>query len=300
MIYFLVSVFFVFSNSVDAAPLSERQQVIMGTYISVQLPSKGNQLSEKVFATFRDLDSRLSTFKANSEITRLNRQRRMKVSEAVEEVISLSLEIARETNGAFDPTFESSSGDWKDIQILGQGIVSLKNNVRLNLGGIGKGYAVDKAKVALQVSKGVIAASGDIYCFHACSVIVRDPFAPDQFLVRGQLRKKGLAITTSGGYFRPGHLINSKTKLSTKEITSLTIIAKEKNAVLDGWATALATMTPSRAVAQLKAKPNWNWLIVSRKKDIYKSSQFSTLAAWEWGEQIKEWNNTPTLPTKNN
>jgi len=73
----------------------------------------------------------------------------------------------------------------------------------IDLGGIAKGFAVDRAVSVLQsrgVARGVVNAGGDLRCFgRAQAIHVRHPDAPTQFVGLGQLRDAALA--TSSGYF---------------------------------------------------------------------------------------------------
>jgi thiamine biosynthesis lipoprotein len=125
--------------------------------------------------------------------------------------------------------------------------------VRVDLGGIAKGYAVDKAIEAMRearVAGGMVDVGGDLRCFgrppagQTWSVQVRDPFASG---VLGKFQLKGSAVCTSGGYTRfveidgrrYGHIVDPRTGLPVDHVASVTVVAPTALAA-DVWATALS------------------------------------------------------------
>jgi FAD:protein FMN transferase len=134
---------------------------------------------------FHRLESLLSRFLPDSELSRLNRDGTLEASPEVVHVTELALEARAETNGRFDPTvlnalvasgydrsFELvptrsdnpalSASCGGNVRILGRHIV-LGPGVQLDFGGIGKGYAADRAATILAAAGPcLVNAGGDI------------------------------------------------------------------------------------------------------------------------------------------
>ena len=158
-----------------AAWLGETRPM-MGTEVSVYLWSDdedaGRRALEAVFVEAERINRLMSTYLDDSEISRVNRlaaQQPVSVGEELFGLIQRSLDVAVLTRGAFDITYDSvgqhydfrarqrpdadtvtkerENIDYRYVQLdKGAGSVTfLKEGVRINLGGIAKGYAVEKS-----------------------------------------------------------------------------------------------------------------------------------------------------------
>ena len=262
---------------------SSRTQVHMGTLIGVNVEDQN--LSDEVFFLFSDLDNRLSTYKADSEISRLNRDLDLNVSEVTRRVLERSMEMSRISNGAFDVTIGSvTHGAYRfgydnehlpskqqlqksekyvgahRMKVEGNHVTLLANTI-IDLGGIGKGYAVDLAMDMLQkrgVIRSVVAASGDVGCLGECTIEIQDPFHPSGHIATITSTLPRLAVSTSGNYERyiknktHNHLIDPKTGISQQRYASITLIDTSDNTRIDALATAVSIMEENKAIAMLK------------------------------------------------
>jgi thiamine biosynthesis lipoprotein len=114
-----------------------------------------------------------------------------------------------ERNG-FLPTWQRTwgnqgGGTMGDIELLDKPCLRIHRPVRLDLGGIAKGFAVDRAVEALMAagaSAGLVNAGGDFRIFGEANepLLVRDPAAPQRILRIGTIQAG--AVATSSGYFR--------------------------------------------------------------------------------------------------
>lgn len=255
----------------------------MGTLISVTIAEEN--LSNEVFTLFGDLDNRLSTYKSDSEISSLNRNLEFNVSEVTRKILERSLEMTRLSEGAFDITIGSlTHGAYrfgyvnenlpskielqKAEKLVGPDRIRIeKNSIKIragtiiDLGGIGKGYAVDLAIEKLLkhgVSKAVVAASGDIGCLGMCEIAIQDPFHQEGYIAILKSSLPRLAISTSGNYERyiknkaHNHLIDPKTGTSQQHYASITLIDTGDNTRIDALATAVSVMKEKQAIAMLK------------------------------------------------
>lgn len=280
---------------------SERTQVHMGTLISVRMDD--DNISDAVFALFHDLDQRLSTYKSDSEISRLNREHNVSVSLLTRNVLERSMEMNRLSHGAFDVTIGSlTHGAYhfgtddtlptpEEIRhalasVGGERIAIEKEGVRvipgtiIDLGGIAKGYAVDLALQTVArsgVGQAVIAASGDIGCLGRCEVEIQDPFHPEGHIATVTSSLPRFAISTSGNYERyirtkeHNHLLDPKTGKSEQRFASVTLMGEGDNTALDALSTAVAVMGEKRAIALLATIPSIRYYLVCNDGRIFQS-----------------------------
>lgn len=151
----------------------------MGTDIEL-LGEGGFELAE---AEFHRLDALLSRFRPDSELSQLNRDGAIDAGPDLLRVVTLALDARNRTDGRFDPTVHDAIvaagydrtfaeltdgplGDpcpaGGDVLVDGGRIV-LAPNVRLDLGGIGKGYAAERAAELLALAGPcLVNAGGDI------------------------------------------------------------------------------------------------------------------------------------------
>lgn len=296
-----MKVLFIVLMSMSLLCGAERTQVHMGTLISVNVEDQN--LSDEVFALFGDLDNRLSTYKNDSEISRLNRDGQLHVSTVTRSVLERSLEMSRLTDGAFDVTIGSvthgayrfgydnehlpSKNELQNAEkLVGSNQMKIEGNkikllpgMIVDLGGIGKGYAVDLAINLLKqkgVTNTVVAASGDIGCLGECVVNIQDAFHPNGSIATVTSKLPRFAISTSGNYERyiknktHNHLIDPKTGKSQQRYASITLLDMRDNTRIDALATAVSIMDEKKAIAMLN-KLKLSYLLIRTDGTMIKS-----------------------------
>lgn len=274
----------------------------MGTLISVTVADENS--SDEVFELFTDLDNKLSTYKSDSEISRLNRHFELNVSEVTRKILERSVEMYHISDGAFDVTvgsfthqvyrfgYESehipSKGELhKAEHFVGSDRIDIEDDfvkimpgTVIDLGGIGKGYAVDLAIDLLKkkgVTNAVVAASGDIGCLGQCTIEIQDPFHPNAHVATLVSTLNRFAVSTSGNYERyiknktHNHLINPKTGQSQQRYASITLIDIGDNTRIDALATAVSVMDEKRAVKMLH-KLKIGYVLIRNDGSMVKSS----------------------------
>ena len=280
----------------------QRTQAHMGTLISVTVADENS--SDEVFELFADLDNKLSTYKSDSEISRLNRHFELNVSEVTGKILERSVEMYHISDGAFDVTvgsfthqvyrfgYESehipSKGELhkaehfvgSDRIDIEDGFVKVLPGTVIDLGGIGKGYAVDLAIDLLKkkgVTNAVVAASGDIGCLGQCTIEIQDPFHPNAHVATLVSTLNRFAVSTSGNYERyiknktHNHLIDPKTGQSQQRYASITLIDIGDNTRIDALATAVSVMDEKRAVKMLH-KLKIGYVLIRNDGSMVKSS----------------------------
>jgi thiamine biosynthesis lipoprotein len=229
----------------------------MGTEIELLLDSEDGERQQLAFAAveeeFERLEAMMSRFRPESELSRLNRDGRILVPPDLERVLEMALDARERSGGRFDPTvydalrragydrsFEQVAPDGEEDGGEGArcggevtidpetGLVELEPGFHIDLGGIGKGYAVDRAIEILAVSGPcLVNAGGDL------AVRGEEPWAvgvedgPTLELTRG-------AIATSGrdrrrwrrGGQERHHLIDPVSGLpSLTDLVRVTVVA---------------------------------------------------------------------------
>jgi len=289
-----------------AEELTKRTQVLMGTYVSVSLKNKDLALSQKVFERLKKVENALSSYDPQAEIYQLNDQHESNLSKDTYDALILSKKYYENTQGYFDITIgsitkglfhfgEAEALPSKDalskakIDFNGLHFDRTKawtdEGVKIDLGGMGKGFGVDKAKEVLikqGVKEGVIALSGDIFCFHRCQMAIQNPFSEDT-LASFVMAEEMSAISTSGNYRRYvknikyNHLINPKTRQSQRAFASITLISTEYcNSDLDAYATAASVMPELEALSFLDSL-GLAYLLVTNDKRVVENEELGRL-----------------------
>jgi thiamine biosynthesis lipoprotein len=283
-----------------------RTQVHMGTFISVSIPDDQVAHVDSVFNVFREMDAYLSSYKDTAEIARINEAGGGELSSPTEQCLRLALFVAEDTDGYFDPTIGALTLDlykfgrggnrnpsaqeiaqarkkvgYQKMKIDGTQ-VKLAPGMKLDLGGIGKGFAVDAAAARLRsegVNSAVIAASGDIRCLHACQTAIADPRDSAKKLAIFTAAGEEFSISTSGVSERRGpgdihHLLEPATGRSQQTFLSVTLVSQGGNALLDGVATAVSLMPEAKALEYLKRRPHLGYVLVTRKNELLYNTRF--------------------------
>ncbi len=258
------------AQQAKAAWVSRTVDGIMGTRIFVELwahdSAQGERDIDEVMAEMRHIDDTMSTFKPTSEVSMVNREASKHPVVITEELFGLlqtALEYSRITHGAFDITY-ASVGYMYDfhahkrpdaaqiaaaLPAIGYQHIVLdpshhtvfftRPGVRIDLGGIAKGYSVDRGIAILQahgVTNALVNAGGDSRVIgdrrgRPWMVGIQHPDRPDEVVTRFPLVDE--AFSTSGDYeryfmdhgVRYHHIINPHTGDSARAVRSATVIA---------------------------------------------------------------------------
>lgn len=258
-----------------AQELFKETRLIMGTFaeISVYGPNKESAASaiREAFEEMERLDGLMSNYKSTSELSRINREAPLSPTSCDPEllkVIEKSLAYSTLTEGAFDITVEPLVSKWgfydgkvrvpdakeiksilpavsyRNIDIIKQGdstLISFRHpDTRIDLGGIGKGYAVDRAVEVLKrrgITSALVNLGGNIYALghppgaRAWKVGVQHP--REKGLLLGYLELRDKAVATSGDYERfftidgkrYSHIIDPRTGMPARGVISVTVVA---------------------------------------------------------------------------
>lgn len=246
-----------------------REAAIMGTRCVVELWSeeraRGEAAAEAVFTEFRRIDALMSTYKPESELSRVNARAArepVRVSRELYDMLAASIEYSKLTRGAFDVTYASVGYlydyrahvrpddaaieaalpgiDYRHIRLLPRtsAVRFARPGVRIDLGGIAKGYAVDRGIEVLRaagVERAMVNAGGDTRIIgdrfgRPWIVGIRHPDDENQVVLKMPITDA--AMSTSGDYerfFEEGgvryhHILDPKTGRSASKVRSVTVI----------------------------------------------------------------------------
>jgi thiamine biosynthesis lipoprotein len=290
---------------------------MMGTLVEVVWRAKGEGSGAEAVRSTLDrmeaLSSRMSLYSAESELVRINRgagKAPVRVSGELLDVIEKSLTLSRMTGGAFDATVGSVEAVWGDIQREGGGAVPgeesvraaldrvgyervridperktvflEKQGMRLDLGGIAKGYIVDQAMAWLKGSgmgDVLINAGGDIRASGGPDsppwrIGLQDPFEKGRLLGFFSLRQG--AVVTSGSYERYfeaeegrfAHIMDPGTGRPVEGLLSATVIAEE-SFLADALATAVMVKGRQDGIVLLGRFPGAKGVFVEQDGTIW-------------------------------
>ncbi|HNX81595.1 MAG TPA: FAD:protein FMN transferase [Candidatus Omnitrophota bacterium] len=281
-------------------------RMLMGTY--VEITSSDWRAAAIAFDEIKRIEDLLSKYNEKSEISRLNRIGKSSVSVDTLYIVRKAKQLWLVTGGAFDPTvgplldvwgftdkkyrFPSDEEIASAMKKVGMDKVEIDDEkniialtvpgMKLDLGGIAKGYAVDCAVSRLKqahVRNCLINAGGDIYCLgkkadgRAWRVALRDP-RREQYAVRAEFFElSNKAIDTSGDYEqffikdnkRYSHIFDPKTgRPASSGVASVTVIAPDC-LTADALATSLFVMGKDKGRDLLKKFPMAEANIIDEK-----------------------------------
>jgi thiamine biosynthesis lipoprotein len=209
-----------------------RAQFLMGTVCEIDAANP-----EPAFAEARRIEAMISTWREDSELSRLNRGEIRKASPELDALLRDAMAVAHETGGAFDPTIGR-------ITLPRRGAKGT-----IDEGGFGKGYALDRM-LALTTGDAAINFGGQIAVRGAHEVAIAHPLHRDRPLVTLTLRDASLS--TSSDSEQPGHILDPATGKSVPAWGSVSVIDRSAFRA-DALSTALYVMGPDRGLAWARA-----------------------------------------------
>jgi thiamine biosynthesis lipoprotein len=297
------------------ATWQQREAGIMGTNIRAEVFHEDAELREKALSTVMDemerINQLMSPYIETSELSQLNRRAAktaVPVSKEMYELLELSIRLSKLSEGAFDITFASVGYlyDYKKAQrpqqaqideklaaINYQHLVLQPNDqsvryahadVKIDLGGIAKGYAVDQAieKIkAMGIEHALVTAGGDTRLLgdrkgKPWIVGIRDP--RDESKQAVVIPLEDAAMSTSGDYERYfeqdgkryHHILSPKTGESSYEVQSVSIIGPE-SVYNDALSTAVFVMGLENGIGLINSLPEFEAIVMDNQRRMHYS-----------------------------
>ncbi len=299
------------SAPASAAWLSRTVDGIMGTRIYVELwtdddgtgKQQGEQAIDAVMAEMQHIDDTMSVYKPSSEVSKVNdlaAKQAVRISPELFKLLTTALEYSRITEGAFDITYASVGYlyDFRErkrpseqqiqsalpavnyrhvvLDAVHSTVRFSQPGVRIDLGGIAKGYSVDCGIDILRnrgFSHALVNAGGDSRVlgdrFGKPWVIgIRHPDRPGEVITRVPLTDA--AFSTSGDYeryfdeggVRYHHIIDPRTGHSASKVRSATVIAPTATRT-DGLSKTAFVLGPDEAMRIYNGLPDVDAILVA-------------------------------------
>jgi len=293
------------------------QRVVMGTFVRL-IAVAGDEQTARVsieagFDQIKMVDGLMSTYKDSSEISAVNRdgfEGAVKISGPFMEVLLKSIEYSKLTGGGFDVTVGPMIKLWRGAEKAGElptaeAIENVKARVgyekliidanamtvgfsvegmKVDLGAIAKGYAIDAAVEAMRVAGAVgamVDAGGDIRCWGKAQpgksgwvVGLQDPGKADQAGLMSAvmliLKLDGMAVATSGDYQRfemiegkkYSHIIDRDKGAGSEGLSSVTVIC-ESAIDADALATSVSVLGVEKGLELIESLGNTEAILIS-------------------------------------
>jgi FAD:protein FMN transferase len=296
---------------------------LMGNRFEITVVSSNKQKAlddiDAAVGEISRIEQLLTTFNGNSQTNLINGQagiKPVKVDREVYEIIQRSKKISEVTQGAFDITYGSVDKRlWnfdrnmtslpgleiarKMVRLINYRNVILDEKkttvflkepgMRIGFGGIGKGYAAEKAKALLRkrgVSSGIVNASGDMTVWgyqpdgKEWTIGIADPNSADKPF--SYLHITNMSIATSGNYEKYiiingkkySHTIDPKTGLPVHGIKSVTIISPNAE-ISDALATPVMIMGIKVGLDMINQMRGTSCIIIDDDDKVYTSKNIN-------------------------
>lgn len=285
----------------------------MGTKINIVLyapdAATANHAFQAAFRRIAALEKIMSDYDPESEVLQLCRKaptpEPVSVSDELCRVLARSLELSERTGGAFDVTVGPLTKLWRrarrrvqlpDEERLQEAkssvgyhflrldertckVALLRPNMRIDLGGIAKGFAADEAIAVLKnkgIASALINAGGDITVSEAppgttgwkVAVAPLEPNQPPRHI----LQLCNASIATSGDTWqfveidgvRYSHIVDPRTGIGLTTHSSVSVVAPT-GLDADGLASAVSVLGPEKGLALIEKTPNTEAMIVQER-----------------------------------
>jgi thiamine biosynthesis lipoprotein len=282
----------------------QRSRLLLGTVVEITSSGLPEELSEKAidhaFQEISRLEKLLSTYEPESDLTRLSQSEEgTRVARETAELLALGKAIAQQSDGAFDMTLGRLKSLWdfesgskvipnreaihqalehtgpESLVIMGQNVQKKHPALAVDLGGIAKGYIVDRAVDILKsygINSGAVNAGGDMFLIgnrfdRPWRIGIQHPREAGQVLATVEVADQ--AVVTSGDYERYfmvngqrfHHIFDPRTGMPSRASQSVTVVSA-KVALADGLATAIFVLGPQRGLDLITQYPGSECLII--------------------------------------
>ncbi|MBI3987257.1 MAG: FAD:protein FMN transferase [Lentisphaerae bacterium] len=288
-------------------PVQKQTRFLMGALCTIRIPGGPEALPVIARALDRaeEIDRRFNPLNPGSPLYAFNQQGTPITQPDIVALVQTALDVSRKTDGAFDITvfplielwgFEGSSPrlpeqrqiddclkkvGWRKLVIEAGTLTKLEAGVKIDLGGIAKGYAVAEAVTVLtnaNIRSALVDFGGDIYALGAnrgkpWKIGIRKP-VHDGGVLAG-LDVSDMSLATSGDYercfekdgVRYHHILDPKTGYPARGIAGITVLTPDPT-MGDAYSTALFVMGPERAMPHVAAIPSMEAVMITSKGTI--------------------------------
>jgi thiamine biosynthesis lipoprotein len=324
--YFLLLTFLCACTS-HKERIYRKSKILMDTFVTITVVSNSENSAGKAidnaFSEIERLEKLSNFFSSESEVSRINKNAGIsgvRVLPDILDMLNKAIMVSEKTEGSFDVTIgpvislydfhkkikPEESVIKKNLSLVNYRYLIInrdkstaflkKKGMLIDLGGISKGYAADKAVETLKrngINSGLVSIAGDIKAFglkpdgKPWKIGIRNPrIPPNPPLVKGgkggfsddimaTLELEDMAISTSGDYERffiidgrrYHHLLSPRTGYPAQKCQSVSVITKE-GAFTDAFATGVFILGPEKGIKVLE-KLGFDGIIVDSQGKVH-------------------------------
>ncbi|MBE7037648.1 MAG: FAD:protein FMN transferase [Ruminococcaceae bacterium] len=305
VVFFLICIFL----SAVVSHYTSCHQTFFALDTNISIKAKGafakKAVTDCIEETHR-IEKLFSAYIPSSEVFNLNKTGKMTASEETKKIISDAVSFSKKTYGAFDITIKPLADLWdiknlsdkKDIpsddeikqELSKVGFenihiynneITLKNNAKIDLGAIAKGYIADKAKDIMQkynIKEAVLDFGGNIYVIgdKTYKIGLQNPNS-ERGEYFGIYEGKNISVVTSGAYERKTeldgkmyhHIISPfDGKCASSGITSVSIMGTSSTKC-DAFATAVYVLGVEKGLEIVNNEPDIECVITDENNKVY-------------------------------
>lgn len=222
----------------------------MGTVVKIVLFADDDESAKAAaraaFDEIASIDAEMSAYKPDSAVSRLNAGEKTDPPPRLAEVLEAADRFRALSNGAFDVRYAGP----------------------VNLGGIAKGYAADRALAACGIARAFVDAGGDLALGDGPWRIAGPEFTLDV---------EGVGVATSGTSERGLHIVDPKTGKPVEGVVAVTVIAPD-GMTADALATAIFVLGADRGIALAESLDGVEAWICTADGRRAQTSRFSDFA----------------------
>jgi len=262
------------------------------------------QAARAAFAEVDRIERELSRFIPTSDVARINALKpgeRTRVGIEAIECLQLAARVYDDTDGAFDITFGSrqdataDAGPPLELGTKGRYVGVRDDGVVVDLGGVGKGYAIDQMVAILRdwsIDAGLVhCGESTVFALSrpagadGWSIAIRDPTQEEQRL--GSIRISDVALSGSGRKLRGEHIIDPRSGRPADDKLGAWALAPSA-ALADALSTAFMVMTPQEVAGYCRKHAGVSALLVLESDGQREVLQFGSGFA-PCDEEREEW-----------
>lgn len=267
----------------------DRRVMLMGTSLEIEIEAAdraaGLAASERAVAALETAEARLSTWRDDTELARLNRAptgETRALSPALAHDLAAARRCWQETAGAFDPGVGALVRAWglrtggrlpepaerrpadgiAWLRLRPEGSAVREKDLILEEGGWGKGAGLADAMAALAaagITRAALDLGGQVAVLGTWEIPVADPRRRDRSVLA--LSVDGGSVSTSGNGVRGVHILDPRTGDPAPDFGSLTVWTADPLRA-DCLSTGLYVLGPQRAMAWAAAHPGVEVLVL--------------------------------------
>lgn len=250
----------------------------------------------------KNFENKYTRFKETSLLSKLNREREIDFDEEFFELLSLSNIFNKNSKEVFDIFIKEKleekgygqiignplkiSGEKSEVKVENNKII-LEGNKGIDLGGIGKGYLIDKIANLLQkefnIKYFLINGGGDIYVTSdkekEIELLLEHPTNNNEYIYKIKIKNKSLCVSSSfkRSWNKEGkevnHFITDK-----EDVWAVTYIVSEKTINADVFGTISCILSDSeKEIKNIYKNFNVEYFVINQKGDTFKSEGFPEL-----------------------